>query len=339
METSSNLTMQLYRAWQQAIADNKLINDFQAVEDDPDGRWAKGDEIAFGIQRLGDQYAYYAQNHTQGRAIQSAVEEKTVDETGFICQFNGYRALRPGGQRKALGRQPAIPANAERCRFSCQDPTQSLSLLVRTPLIQVQLQHFTWSAFYNAAPIDPNGHFLWIPTPLGDPQGVLRHFPQYLTPRLLEDALVLFQTFHQTMLFFNSLHAGASVNHIHFQALYHGSVLAAEKYAFKDFGRYSLLDGYPAKVLAFSKENSWEKIFDWVHQFQKNSIPFNLMLLGDRIILIPRNGDHEIVSEFPGNGLAALGMSGKIVTIDPEAYAKVTRERIEKAFQKMTLDW
>jgi diadenosine tetraphosphate (Ap4A) HIT family hydrolase len=339
MELPSNLTKQLYQAWQQAIADNKLINDFRAVEDDPDGRWVKGDEIAFGIQRLGDQHVYYAQNHTQGLTIQSAVEEKTIDEIDFICQFNGYRALRPGGQWKALGRQPGIPANAEQCRFSCQDPTHSLSLLVRTPLIQVRLQHFDWLAFYNAAPIDPNGHFLWIPKPLGDPHGTLHHFPQYLTQELLEDALVLFRTFHQTIFFFNSLHAGASVNHIHFQALYHGSVLAAEKYTIKDFGSYSLLDGHPAKVLAFSKATSCEKIFDWVHQFQKNSIPFNLMLLGDRIILIPRNIDHEIVSEFPGNGLAALGMSGKIVTIDPEAYANATRERIEKAFKKMALDW
>ncbi len=331
--SNDDLTDRLYGAWQQAIAAGKLINRFEAAADDAEGRWVKGDAIAFGIKREGNKNVYYAQNLSQAREIKGAVEEKQIDELGFICQFNGYRALRPGGQLKPLGRQPDISADPARCHFACQNRDSPLSLLRRKPLLQVPLQHFTWHAYYNAAPIDPDGHFLWVPAS----GSALTHFPQRLSLAFLEDALSLFRRFSRTLLFFNSLHSGASVNHIHFQALSYQQPLPVESWPVEkgDRADYALLKGYPARLMVFTQETAAAAIFAWIDQFQQQGIPFNLMMVGSRIILIPRNIEHEIVSEFPGNAIAALGMCGKIITVDRTAYLKADRERIEKAFGKM----
>ncbi|MFK8183792.1 MAG: hypothetical protein AB8B99_10505 [Phormidesmis sp.] len=352
--TQRHLTQHLYAAWQQSVNDNKLINQFQAVVDDPDGRWVKGDTIAFGVHGQPAQKAdqstttspsqnvYYAQNLTQSRPIPGAVQEKSIPGLGFICQYNGYRALRPGGQLKPLGRQVDIPPEPERCRFSCQDASDPLSLLVREPLLQVPLTNYVWNAYYNAAPIDPDGHFLWVPTD----DAVLTHYPQALSLAFVEDAVSLFKQLDGTLLFFNSLHSGASVNHIHFQAIAHRTPLPVETWPliFNQKG-YALLANYPAYVMAFDINNLDKKVsseavamavFLHIDRFQQQDIPFNLMFVGTRILLMPRNIDHEIVSEFPGNGIAALGMCGKIITVDYQAYAKADRHRIQAAFAKMT---
>ncbi len=330
-----DMTDRLYKAWQQAVVDNQLINEFTAVADDTDGRWVKGDAIAFGIKRSGNQNIYYAQNLTQAREIQGAVEEKRIDGLNFICQFNGYRALRPGGQLKPTGQQPDISPKPEHCRFSCQDSRDPLSLLARDPLLQLPLTNFNWRAYYNAAPLDPDGHFLWIPTPLGSP--TLAHFPQILSLAFLEDALILFKQFRHTLLFFNSLHSGASVNHIHFQAIRYQQPLPVESWPLTEQAGYATLTGYPARVMVFAIDTSAHKVFEWIDRLQQRGIPFNLMLVGSRIVLIPRNIEHEIVSEFPGNGIAALGMCGKIITVDRSAYLEASKATIESAFAKMSL--
>lgn len=337
---AGDLTDRLYGAWQAAITAGKLINRFEAAADDAEGRWVKGDAIAFGIKRAARKNIYYAQNLSQSREIEGAVEEKRIDELGFICQFNGYRALRPGGQLKPLGRQPAISPAPERCHFACQNPHHPLSLLVREPLLQVPLQHFTWRTYYNAAPIDPDGHFLWVPTSTEPDSTALSHFPQKLSLAFLEDAISLFKQFSHTLLFFNSLHSGASVNHIHFQALSYQQPLPVEDWPIEEGGDrtdYARLKNYPAQVMVFTQATSASIIFAWIDQFQQHNIPFNLMMVGSRVILIPRNIEHEIVSEFPGNGIATLGMCGKIITVNRTAYLNANKERIEKAFEKMIL--
>ena len=61
------------------------------------------------------------------------------------------------------------------------------------------------------------------------------------------------------------------------------------------------------------------------------------MLVGDRTLLIPRDINHEIVAEFSGNGIAALGLCGKIITVDRKAYLRADEAIIQQAFTKMVL--
>lgn len=329
----TNLTARLYRAWKQAVLADKVINQFEAVQDDSSGRWAKGDRIIYGVKYIDNQFAYYARNLNQSCDVQGAIAQKVVSDAGYLCRLNGYRALRPGAGNRPLGRQPDIAAEADLCRFHCQNSEHPISLLRREPLLRVPLAHFTWNAYYNVAPLEAEGHFLWIPTTAA---GDIPHLLQRLTPPLIEDAVQLFGQLSDTILFFNALHAGASVNHIHFQAVYHRQLLPIEGAPTSDYQGYRLLDDYPAQAVVFDMAQT-AQLTDYIEKLQQLDIPFNLAMLSDRMIVIARDGDQAIVPEFPGDGLAALGMCGVIATVNRHAFETVDAAMIETVFQKMVV--
>lgn len=334
------LTTHLYESWHQAVANRLIMSEFEATFDDEshDSKWKQGDKIIYGITRMGKKLSYYAMNNTQGRVISGEVQEKLIDTgniANFICQFNSYRALRPGGRRRQLGRQTDISSAVDDCRFFCQNSSQSLSLLNREPLAQVSLKHFVWNAYHNVAPLEKEGHFLWIPIQKTQATDHIPHFPQSLSLEFLEDIVDLFQKLDETILFFNSLHAGASVNHIHFQSVYHQQTLPVEIAPTISKNSWNILDFYPFAGVIFPKDCDVNRLWQWVANFQENKIPFNLAMLGERIILVPRNPEHEIVSEFPGDSIATLGVCGKLVTVDRETYTNINSQNVESAFNKM----
>ena len=331
----SDLTSVLYDAWKQAVLNENVINQFEAPQNDPLNRWSKGDQIIYGVRYQDNQFAYYARNLTQNFDIKGATEEKRVGNTGYLCRLNSYRALRPGAGNRPLGRQPDISAEASLCRFYCQDSTHPISILTREPLLSVPLTHFTWNAYYNVAPIEKDGHFLWIPTTNNG--SVIPHLLQRLTPELIEDTVALFGQLSGSILFFNALHAGASVNHIHFQAIAHKHPLPVESVPLITYKGYQLLDGYPAQAAVFNAKEQTAELIAYVERLQQADIPFNLTMVADRIFVTARDGDHAIVSEFPGDGLAALGMCGAIATVDQNAYDTVRASLIVCAFKKMVI--
>jgi len=331
----NNLTSVLYDAWKQAVINKTVINRFNVPADDSLGRWQKDDQIIYGVRYQDNQFAYYARNLTRNYDIKGATEEKRVGDTGYLCRLNSYRALRPDGGARSLGRRPDIPADASRCRFHCQDSTHPISLLRRDALLSVPLTHFTWRAYYNVAPLEKAGHFLWIPTTDGG--ATMPHLLQRLTPELIEDAVGLFNQFSESIFFFNSLHAGASVNHIHFQSIYHRYPLPVESVPLVAYKGYQLLNDYPAQAVVFDAKEQSAELISYVEKLQQADIPFNLAMLAERIVVTARNGDHSIVSEFPRDGLAALEMCGAIATVDQHAYDTVNATLIETAFKKMVI--
>ncbi|NEQ54281.1 MAG: hypothetical protein F6K11_29825 [Leptolyngbya sp. SIO3F4] len=60
-------------------------------------------------------------------------------------------------------------------------------------------------------------------------------------------------------------------------------------------------------------------------------------MVKEHILVVARDANHEIVSEFPGDGFAALGMCGVIVTVDENTFNTVTVAMIESAFGKMVI--
>ena len=332
----TNITSRLYETWKRSVLDNKVINLFKATQNDLNGYWVKGDQIIYGIRIIDGELAYYAQNLSQSRDIQGATEEKRIGNTGYLCQFNSYRALRPGASDRPVGRQPDIPADPERCRFHCQDITEPLSLLRREPLLKVKFKHFEWNAYYNVAPLEKEGHFLWIPTASASSATVLPHIPQKMELEFLEDAVELFAQLAHTILFFNSLHAGASVNHIHLQALYHRHSLPIEAAPVIFYRGYHILNIYPVQALVFTPKTPIKEMFAYIDWLQHESIPFNLVMK-ERIFIVARNIEHEIVSEFPRDAFAALGMCGAINTVNRRTYDTLDVIMIEGAFQKMVI--
>jgi len=333
----NHFTTQLYGAWRQAVAAGVVTNHFVAPQHDPGGRWQEGERIAFGIRYTGEGFAFYAHNLDQVKDIYSAVEEKYVGFSPYICQLNGYRALRPGLKRTQPGRQPTLSAAPEDCRFYCQDAAKPLSLVTRCPLLQVHLRHFSWNAYYNAAPVEKTGHFLWVPVQNDQGTPYLPHYPQVLTLKFLEDAIRLFKKLDQTIVFFNGLNAGASVNHIHLQAVHHNQKLALEMAALEVTERYTILTDYIALGLVFNLEQPAAEIFAWVDKLHQLGIPYNLVMLGNRIVLFPRDIDHEITTELPNDRPGAPAFWGKLITTNRQMFCDLDLPRLTRAFQKMGL--
>jgi hypothetical protein len=330
-----NIHQELARAWQETVAAGRILNEFEASFDDPDHRWLSGDRIRFGLACTADSIQYAAWNLRTGEPIDASVDERRVGSAGFICQFNGYRGLRPGGAAQRLGPQPEISPMPADCRFYCQDPQRNLSLLRRDPLLQVELAHAHWNAYYNAAPIDKEGHFLWVP--VDGSKTALPHFPQRLSREFMTDLVLLARYSAPSIVFFNALHAGASVNHIHAQSVFHGRRLAIEDARTVEYAGFTILDGYPAQALCFRLDAEAGALALAIDRLQEGGIPFNLMLLGEQGILFPRNLEHEIVPEFPGGVLSAMELAGRLITGDRKAYEHTGAAEIDSGFAKTTL--
>lgn len=320
----------LSNAWFSAVRAGKIANEFETSEKH---------RVQFGLTVEDSGIAYFAKNLTTGSPIPATVEERTIPGTAFRIQYNGYRALRPGGNPRSAGKQPDIPGEAGQCRFYCQDPTQPLSMLRRDPLAQVALAHHLWSAYPSAVPFEKQGHFLWIPAVVDGTRTVLPHRTQHLTRPLLEDLLTLFRRSESMLFFFNALHAGASVNHIHLQSVFYGERLAIEtaQRSPSKVAAVGLLMGEGASGLVFDREVAAEILFAPVDRLQSNDIPFNLILVGDRIFLIPRSADHEVVPEFAGGVVASMELAGKIITNDRAVFESINRPSIAAVLGKVTL--
>src|SRR5579884_727951 len=257
--------------WRSAVQAGKIVNLFETLQKQ---------RIEFGLTIQNGDIVYYAKNVTTGAPMAAAVEERVIDGTAFRVQYNGYRALRPGGNPASSGRQPTIPGEAERCRFYCQDPQQPLSILRRDPLAEVALKHHRWNAYASVTPFEKEGHFLWIPAVVDGARMTLPHFPQEFSREMLEDTLSLFRSSESMLFFFNSLHAGATVNHIHLQSVFHGARLAIEDaptFPSKKSG-CCLLRHDGAEGLVFERDENAGILFSALDRLQSDRLPFNLIL-------------------------------------------------------------
>jgi len=334
MDTTNTGWHNLADAWKSAVEEGKINNEFQAAVSDPGHRWKTGDRLRFGLRLHNGQPGYFAINMNTGLPIQMHVEERYVSGTNFACQFNEYRGLRPGGAQFPVGRQPDISAAPSDCRFYCQSPDKPLSIRKRHPLAQVKLQHRVWNVYYNAFPFDAAGHFLCVPCFVRGTDFVLEHLPQRLSLNSIEDLLLLNRDEPPLMFFFSSLHAGASVNHIHIQAVFHRKRLPIEDAQRASYKSITCLTNYIAEAFVFSGCLSATLVHRCVERLQERGVPFNLLLVRGEVFVFPRNPEHEVVEEFPGGVLAATDLAGKIITTDRRSYENADKARVQNAFFK-----
>lgn len=292
--------------------------------------------MEFGLKLVDGVIKCYVRNITTSSEIESEVEEKVIGQSDFIIQYNGYRALRPMGKILGLGQQQDLPSQADKCVFFCQDPKQGLSLLNREPLIQIPLLNWKWNIYYNAFPIEKEGHFLLVPVVDDGIKTIIPHLEHKLTNDFLEDILFLFENNRELYIFFNSLHGGATGDHLHFQILFHKQILAIEKAPIIKKGKVTILNNYPARSIVFDSKAKASEIFPKIDFLQSKRIPFDLNFIGERIYLIPRNLKHEVVEEFPNRVLGAIEFAGKIITTDKNIYDNMNYAKIQTAFRKTT---
>jgi hypothetical protein len=299
---------------------------------------ANGEQIESGIRMTAEGPQQYALHVDTGLDIQAGVVERALGRYDLTIQWNVYRALKPQFQKPRLHAQQRVYSpEVNECLFACQDAANPLSLLQRPSPFRTTLKNFQWAALPNAVPVEQNGHFLWVPVLTDAATTALPHWLQVLTLPLLEDFLMLASVSSNSMTYFNSIYAGASVNHIHFQSVQREREMPIEKgTVFQRGGRCFLAD-YPASGLVYSEDTPVKKIWRDIEKLQARGIPFNLIQAGGRTYLAPRNIEHEMVEEFPGAILAAMEIAGKAITTEESYYQAVDWAKLYTALHKSTL--
>jgi len=292
-----------------------------------------------------DNIVYKARNITKGQDLDLEILEDVIEDSELTKQFNPLRALRPGAPirmtYKKTGKQDALSRHDKDCKFYCTNDRKDLSLLIREPLFEREIKGTLWKFYYNVSPYDKRGHLLAVP----DITQAKERRAQELTFGDVKDGVTIARVSRNLITLYNSPHAGATVNHIHLQCVYNEERLAVEN---ADFEQKKSFDGvdvyvsrdYHAKVLMFEGEDEHrfsETVFAFVHSLQETGIPFNLVFIGDKAYLFPRDIDGEVVEEFPANILASMELCGKFILHDRETHDQTDMARIRSAFAKINL--
>lgn len=320
--------LDLSAIWEHMARRGQLRNQFHGPN---------GEKIEAGIRFAGTGLEHYAINVETGCALFACLKERPLEPSQFTLQLNQYRSIKPQARTIHSKKRRDHSPDVAKCIFACQDSSNSLSLLQRHAPIQTTLPNFQWAALPNALPVEKNGHFLWVPIETAGAATKYPHSPQVLTLPLLQDFLTLASSSKNILMYFNALHAGASVNHIHFQSVCCQTQPAIDKAPIRECGRHYLLDQYPASALVYLKDTPSDRIWQDVEALQNHHIPLNLISTGARTHLIPRNIDHEWVDEFPDAVLAGMELSGKAITSDENFYLTAGWPTIQTALRKSTL--
>ena len=287
----------LSRLWRDTVANGSIANRFSGSDGRP---------VEIGLRLVGDRIEHYAKHVDTGELIGARIEERLLSGSDFSIEWNQYRALKPHIRVRKPGPQPDISPDVASCHFACQDPEHPLSVLKREPLLQLALPRAKWVAFYNAVPVEAQGHFLWVPVQSNGARNEYPHELQVLDEASVEDFVALAHASSGTATLYNSLHAGASVNHIHFHSVHEGRTGPLIRAAVKAFGAYHLLWDYPATGLVFDADPSCKRLWGVIDILQRNGIPLNLIAVDKRVFVFPRNPKMRPCLSFRTGSLLAL---------------------------------
>ncbi len=327
---SNRMTMELDLSsiWERIVSAGAIRNRFTGI----DGR-----VVECGVRMTAGGPQHYAIDIESGKEIGQGVVERPFGQSGFTLRWNPYRALKPKVRELPLGKQQDISPDVSQCFFACRDAANPLSLLRRNSAARVTFNNFEWTALYNALPVEQQGHFLWAPIRSYGAITTFPHWIQVMTLPLLEDFLAIGRASRNLMTFFNGLHAGASVNHMHYQSVYCAAETAIERASVCSVGGRRFLEEYPITSLVYGTETETAEIWRDVDGLQERSIPLNLLHRAGRTFLIPRNIEHEMLAEFPGGVLAGMELSGNAITTEEEYYRTAKLETVQRALSKSSL--
>ncbi len=334
------LTQDLSAAWRTYIGTAETTSRFTAETDGPEGQWAAGDDIEAGLNPDADGApAFYAYNHTTNRKIELAPLTDPLSN-GFTKLFNPYRLLRPGPNGpRTPGKQKDLPTEVDKCSYFCQNADHPWSLLRREPLLLTSQPNGYWAFYYNFSPFVATGHFVAVPVQMNGAHLSLPHTEQKLTRECLQDGTELGRHTEGLLIFFNGQHAGASQNHFHFQAVCaEQKRFAIERNDLPTGSDYAFLaDDYPINGVVFSPDAPTDLIWGFVRRMNEQSIPHNLILLRNKVYIVPRRIEHEIVEEFPYNVPASMEISGEFIMPSLENYRETDYARAASALGKLSL--
>ena len=322
------LSIDLTEAWERLIARGAMRNTFED---------ASGRKIEAGVRLGRNGPESYAVAADTGADVCEPAERMRL-ASGMEVLYNPMARLKPHTPPAKAGRQADIAAESGACPLACQDPDHPLSLLRRPALVQISCPHQPWRAYPNVAPWEARGLMIWVPCPPDAASRALPHVPQVLRYPDLEDFLAIVQAGAGMATFFNSLHGGASANHLHFQGVACDGRMAVEEADRVPEGRYTILAGYPASGVVFPLKAAAADLWGPIERFQEAGYPFNLIALARGIYLFARDPRHEVLEEFPGRAFGAINLAGLFITSDPEERKNVSDQTIAAAYTRLTLE-
>lgn len=232
-------------------------------------------------------------------------------------QFNLLRSLRPERACGAEIRQILQPFNPDGFHFN-------KGFLATETFWRGSYLGHPVALLYNKFPFMPL-HGLWVPDPtLGLPQYLLAQWHQYAWSCCAQ----LAQRIPGLGFGYNSLGAGASVNHLHFQ-LFVSADLPVEAAQWQHQGGSQ---DYPAHCQRFDDaETAWAAI----EHCHRQNLAYNILYRGRRCYLFQR----RLPGQFDRHPwLSALGWSelcGRFVLFNQQYYQGLEAEQIEAQLQAL----
>jgi len=251
-----------------------------------------------------------------------SVEEKDVGP--YRIFFNEWRKHWPDVSKGNIGE------HANNCRF-CQLATEPQE--DELAIIEVA-DGRQWKVLSNPNPFEKEGDLVLIP--------VAEKRPQFITKEDVIDVLEIVTKSQNLFLFFNQVGAGAWYNHVHFRGIYDRGQLSLYNIdtevieTIRDTSIYRLLH-YPAKGYLIEGDDCSsiaEVAFDFIKGAQEKSIPFNLVVLKNKIFIFLRKA--EVVSYFDTIKLGAMEMGGYFIVEDKGLFKNITIRDIEESLDIAT---
>lgn len=234
-----------------------------------------------------------------------------------VC-FNAIRALRP--TRSSAEKLSFIFSDFSADKFHFNKPFLKPEILWQGSYRALPLK-----VLYNKFPFSPY-HLLVVVEPE-------KSSPQYLTEQS-HTCIAQLVAEQQNILpgfaiGYNSLAAGASVNHLHFQGFIRAGDFPVEHPHWRHNGGDKV---YPLDCLVTdSVRQSWQ----WVQALHEKNQPYNLLYRGGRYYLLPRVFQGAV--ELPDwlNGCGWLDLCGVMTLSDETAFEQLSAREIEAGLVKL----
>ena len=231
--------------------------------------------------------------------------------------YNTMRRLRP--ERLSREQFDAISQPFDDQRFNFNRP-----FLKPEILWQGEWSGHHFRVLYNKFPFAP-WHLLIVPD-------AEKQQPQYLDFGSHKTMWELVSEQQHLILGFgvgyNSLGAGASINHLHFQGFVRSDPLPVESHRWRHHGGD---EAYPLKCRV---EHSAQQAWELIEQFQQQNQPFNLLYRPGLCYLLPREPQASVTAEKWARGIAWYESCGVFTLADQSLHNALTQQQIT---QQLTL--
>lgn len=236
--------------------------------------------------------------------------EIETEEASFLLNYNQLRSFRPARMSKNTHIQLDTAFDPQGFHFN-------KPFLEKEIFAQGEIQGRQLSLLYNKFPFVDYHALLVVDK--------AQHHNQLLTAAYLDYIAVLQASTQQQLpgfvVAYNSLGAGASVNHLHFHAYLEKTPLPIFSQKFVHNGGDKT---YPATCQVFhNPESAWQAI----HSLHQHNIPYNLVLKDQCIYCLPRKVPQTTCNEIDVAGYGWSNMAG-LMNLDKKLFAQISGDSL-----------